>query len=60
MDQGATMKDNLTKNELQHILTIMNASGPFCELCSRIREKLQNRIAGMPDEEPEFFAMEER
>jgi len=53
------MDNDFTKTELQHILTIMNASGPYCELCSRIREKLQKRVAEMPDEEPEFFRMDE-
>ena len=47
------MDPDFTKQELQHILTIMNASGPYCELCSRIREKLETRIAEMPEE---FFS----
>jgi hypothetical protein len=54
------MTSDLTKRELQHLMMITNGSDDLhCEQCSRIREKLQNRIAEMPDEEPEFFAMEE-
>lgn len=49
------MGNDFTKAELRHIMTIMNASGPCCELCSSIRKKLETRIAEMPEE---FFEME--
>jgi hypothetical protein len=59
MGEGEKMIGDFKKAEYQHILSIMNGTGPRCELCSSIRKKLESRIAEMPDEPPEFFEMEE-
>jgi len=48
------LTDDFTKAEYRHMMVVMNAAGPCCELCSSIRKKLEARIAEMPEE---FFEM---
>ena len=50
------MGNDFTKEELRHIMIIMNGYGDHeCEICGSIRKKLQDQIAEMPDE---FFNSE--
>lgn len=45
------MSESFTKDELSHILTMMNAySDPGCETCSEIRKKLEKMIEGKKEE----------
>jgi hypothetical protein len=53
------MGDDFTKTELRQMMAIMNSAGINCKLCSGIRKKLEIRIKEMPEDEPEFFKMEE-
>lgn len=47
-----TVNDDLTKEDCQHILEIMNCwSPPECEHCSSIRQKLEKKISGDYTEE---------
>lgn len=41
------MTDNFNKEELQHLMTLMNAwSEPGCEVCSAIRKKIEKMLTG--------------
>ena len=56
------MDSNFTKTELQHIMTTMNGNGSFegkCEVCASARKKLEAMINSIPDDEPEFFSLDE-